>query len=140
MFIFDAETPLLHPLALTRLDGNSVRLLWCLRRLALMAPLESARCQAVHIALQRDFGDAGLGIEHLLRCLLVGLARYASRRLAIATPGSAMLTNDEAAMLALFTAPSASALVALAGADAEPLLPLCQALQALTQESDAAAR
>ena len=136
MFMLDTDVQPLRPLALAGLDANSARLLWSLRRLALMAPLGSARCQAVHVALQRDYGDAGLGIEHLLRCLLVGLAGRAPRRLAIATPGCAILTGDELSMLALFSEPSPSALVALAGAAAEALLPLFQALHDLTRECD----
>ena len=134
MLMFETDARMTQPLALAALSPDETQLLWCLRRLAMMAPLGSARCQAVHVALQRNFGDAGMGIEHILRCLLVGLARRASRRLGIATPGCALLTGDEAGLLALFAAPSPSALVAFAGASAAPLLPLCDALRALIDE------
>ena len=121
------------------LDGVKARLLWSLRRLALMAPLGTARCQAVHIALQRDFGDAGLGIEHLLRCWLVGLARTSDRRLAIGTPACPLVTSDEAALLALACHAdlpwARPLLVAIAGTRAAGLLPLFAAVQVLVGDA-----
>ncbi|WP_426169301.1 hypothetical protein [Sandarakinorhabdus sp. DWP1-3-1] len=81
------------------LPPDEQRLLWALRRLALMQPLGGARCHAVHVALQQDYGDAGQGLEHLLRCLLFGLSRFAPRRLAIGAPACPILTEDEAQLL-----------------------------------------
>jgi hypothetical protein len=109
-------------------------LLWCLRRLAVITPQGSTRCPMVHISLQRQFGDAGLGIEHLLRCLVVGLAMHATRRLAFGVPGCPLHTDDENALLALLSddrqAPEAmaAALVGVGGAAAIVLLPLVAAL------------
>jgi hypothetical protein len=112
------------------------RLLWALRRLALLQPIGAARCHAVHIALQQDFGDQGLGIEHLLRCLLVGLSRRADRHLVFGEPGCAMLLPDEAALLAALQygeSDGEAALAALAGPQAATLLPLVEALNRMTQ-------
>ena len=118
-------------LAVAALGVVDARLLWSLRHLALMAPIGTARCQTVHIALQRDFGDSGLGIEHLLRCWLVGLARLADRRLAIGTPACPLLTRDESALLAILRHGDEAALVALAGPRAANLLPLFIAMRTL---------
>lgn len=107
-------------------------LLWAMRRMALLQPLGAARCHVVHVALQQDFGDSGLGIEHLLRCCLIGLARAATRRLAIGEPACPMLTADEIMLLGLLRRPDERALVGLAGsAGAAALLPLFGALAAL---------
>ncbi len=115
------------------------RLLWAIRRLALMQPLGAARCHAVYIALQQDFGDVGLGIEHLLRCWLVGLSRLATRRLVIGAPACPLLTDDEALLLRALALPEAEAaaeLVAMTGAArAAGLTPLFAAVQALTEIS-----
>ncbi len=124
------------------LPPTEQRLLWALRRLALLQPLGSARCHAVHIALQQEFGDAGQGLEHLLRCWLVGLARWAPRRLAIGTPACPLLTDDEARLLLALrivaddcTAAN-RALVPLAGIDgAARLLPLLTAIDLLVENS-----
>jgi hypothetical protein len=90
----------------------------------------------VHIALQRDFGDAGLGIEHLLRCLLVGLDRRADRPLRFGTPVCAAPLPDEALLLRILAAPEPQAavlLTRLAGPCAASLLPLVRAVRSLTQ-------
>lgn len=100
------------------LGAAEARLLWSLRRLALMQPIGCARCHAVHIALQQEFGDAGLGIEHLLRCWLVGLSRLAVRRLAIGTPACPLLTADEAGLLLVLRDGDGSRLVRLTGSEA----------------------
>lgn len=112
------------------------RLLWAVRRLALMQPIGAARCYAVHIALQQEFGDAGMGVEHLLRCILVGLARCSTRRLVIGAPGCGLVTADEAALLALLCGAGAAGLLAgLAGSsDAVMLQPLFAAVAALLQK------
>ncbi len=113
---------------------HEVQLLWALRRLALMQPIGAARCHAVQAALHRDFGDAGLGIEHLLRCWL---ARRSQRRLALGAPACALLLPDEAGLLlALRLAgrdadAAEAALVALAGYESAALLPLLTGLAAL---------
>jgi hypothetical protein len=109
-------------------------LLWCLRRLVQIPP-GTTRCPMVHITLQRQFGDAGLGIEHLLRCLVMGLAMHSSRRLAFGLPGCPLRTDDEIALLALITdgdfAPyeTAAALAGVGGAAAAVLQPLVAALR-----------
>jgi hypothetical protein len=109
------------------------RLLWAVRRLALMQSLGAARCHAVHIALQQEFGDVGLGVEHLLRCILVGLSRVTVRRLGIGAPGCELVTADEAMLLALLGGAGGEALLAgLTGsATAARLLPLFAAVAAL---------
>ena len=119
---------------------GDARLLWALRRLALMKPIGAARNHAVHIALQQDFGDAGLGLEHLLRCWLVGLSRLATRRLAFGEPACPLLLPDEARLLRVLhqsrcdASVAAAALSALAGADAAAkLLPLFGAVDSLMQ-------
>lgn len=123
-----------------RIESLSVidqRLLWALRRLMLMQPIGTARCHAVHIALQQDFGEHGLGLEHLLRCLLVGLSRRANRHLVFGEPGCAMLLPDEAALLAALHSRGSdgeAALTALAGPQATTLLPLVDALNRMTQD------
>lgn len=118
------------------LTPTEARLLWALRRPALMAPIGAARCHAVHIALQQDFGDQGLGIEHLLRCILVGLSRSASRRLALGSPGCGLVTPDETTLLALLGGTAGpTALARVTGtADAATLLPLFAAIAALAQK------
>ncbi|KAB7646408.1 hypothetical protein [Polymorphobacter fuscus] len=94
------------------------RILWAVRRLALMRPLGAARCQAVHVALQRDFGDTGLGIEHLLRCWLVGLARHATRRVVLGEPACPMLLPDEARLLLVLRMAASDPDVARGGLEA----------------------
>jgi hypothetical protein len=118
------------------LTPMAARLLLAERRLALMQPIGAARCHAVHIALQQEFGDAGMGVEHLLRCILVGLARCARRRLAIGAPACALVTADEAALLALLGGGSGEeTLAGLAGStSAARLLPLFAAVAALIQK------
>jgi hypothetical protein len=117
-------------------NDSDARLLWALRRLALMQPIGAARCPAVHIALQQDFGDAGLGIEHLLRCWLVGLDRLADRPLRFGTPVCAAPLPDEALLLRILAAPepqAAALLVRLAGPRAATLLPLAVAVRNLVE-------
>jgi hypothetical protein len=119
------------PRRIDHLDITDRRMLWALRRLALMQPIGAARCHTVHIALQQDFGEHGLGIEHLLRCLLVGLSRRADRHLVFGEPGCAMLLPDEAALLVALNygeSDGEAALAALAGPQAATLLPLVDAL------------
>lgn len=121
------------------LAAGEARVLWALRRLALMQPLGTARCHAVHIALHREFGDAGQGLEHLLRCWLVGLSRRARRPLAIGTPACPLLTDDEAVLIGVLRRPDgrgAAALVGLTGtAEAAALLPLFAAIGVLIVDS-----
>ena len=125
------------------LTATESRLLWALRRMALLQPLGQARCHAVHIALGQDFGEAGMGIEHLLRCWLVGLSRCAVRRVVIGEPANPMVLPDEARLLrALRLAGNADAAIAmlapLAGAvGATGLLPLLGAILALTENNAA---
>lgn len=129
---FGAEVPR----AVETLAPVEARLLWALRRLALMQPIAAARCHAVHIALQQEFGDSGLGVEHLLRCILVGLSRVATRRLQIGAPACGLVTADEAVLLALLDGRAGRGmLVGLAGSgEAAPLLPLFAAVAGLVQK------
>ncbi len=110
-------------------------LLWCLRRLALLGAPGRARCHAAHIALQRSFGADGLGVEHLLRCWLVGLARSATRPLDLGTPGCPWLSGDEAVLLATLHAAGdarrARRLLAGIGPTAPALAPLFTAMAQL---------
>ena len=87
---------------LAALPAGEAMLIWGLRRLALLRPIGSARCHALHIALHRACGDEGLGIEHLLRCLLVGLARRTDRPLGFGQPACPLLTRDEILLLAAY--------------------------------------
>ncbi|OYQ29306.1 hypothetical protein CHU93_08190 [Sandarakinorhabdus cyanobacteriorum] len=70
-------------------------LLWCLRRTAMLRPLGQGRDAHVHLLLQRGFGDGGLGLEHLLRCLVVGLARRATRPIHLHQPCRPQISDDE---------------------------------------------
>lgn len=70
-------------------------LLWAWRRLALLEPLGEARCHAVHAVLQRRFGEAGLGVEHALSCVLLLLARCARHRIRLGEPCCPLLMEDE---------------------------------------------
>lgn len=111
-------------------------LLWCLRRTAMQRPLGSARDAQVHLLLQRRFGDQGLGIEHLLRCLLVGLARRAVRPLTLRTPCIPALTADEWRLLLALRAADAPArqaalLAPMAGSRGRELVPIISGLAAL---------
>lgn len=124
------------PRPVEALEPVEARLLWALRRLALMQPLAAARCHAVHIALQQEFGDSGLGVEHLLRCILVGLSRVATRRLQIGSPACGLVTADEAVLLMLLEGrPGRGVLVELAGSgEAARLLPLFAAVAGLVRK------
>lgn len=125
-----------RPWRVDALGAVDARLLWALRRLALMQPIGAARCHAVHIALQQDFGEMGLGIEHLLRCWLVGLSRRTDRPLRFGEPACPLLLPDEAALLAILHSADDAAqarLVALSGANAAPLMPLVRSLRMMTQ-------
>ena len=123
------------------LTATESRLLWAMRRMALLQPLGQARCHAVHIALGQDFGEAGMGIEHLLRCWLVGLSRCAVRCVVIGEPANPMVLPDEARLLrALRLAGNSDAAIAmlapLAGTDgATGLLPLLSAISALAENN-----
>jgi len=111
-------------------------LLWALRRTAMLRPLGQARDPAVHALLQRQFGGAGLGLEHLVRCLIVGLARRAVRPLKLRVPCWPELTDDEMRLLFALRShaqPSTAAalLTPLAGARAGELVPLLGAMAGL---------
>lgn len=119
------------PRRLAALPAGEAVMIWGLRRLALLRPLGSARCHALHIALQQACGDEGLGVEHLLRCLLVGLARRTDRPLAFGQPACPVLTHDEALLLAALDGESGQGLARLAGARAATLAPLLDTLKPL---------
>jgi hypothetical protein len=118
-----------EPLRLAALPAGEAMLIWGLRRLALLRPIGSARCHALHIALHQGYGDAGLGIEHLLRCLLVGLARRTDRPLGLGQPACPLLTRDEVLLLAAFTGDPGPGLARLAGPQAAALAPLLRSLK-----------
>ncbi len=111
-------------------------LLWCLRRMAMLQPIGSVRDAHVHALLQRRFGEHGLGIEHLLRCLIIGLARRAVRPLLLHVPCRAAITEDERRLLwALGTidwpAQSTALLAPMVGTRGAELLPLLAGIAAL---------
>lgn len=110
------HAPFRRPLAVADLPDDAALLLWSLRRLVIAWP----RCHTVHAALHARYGDAALGIEHLLRCWLLGVSRHARRQLVIGDPHCALVLGDEAALLAVLDRAAASgdvatALVALTG-------------------------
>ena len=123
------HTAFRRPPAVADLPEDDALILWSLRRLVVAWP----RCHTVHAALHMRFGDAALGVEHLLRCLLVGVARHARRRLAIGDPNCAVVLPDEADLLAAVRPGDdiAATLARLTGeASATCLLPLAAALAA----------
>ena len=77
------------------------------------------RSPIAHALLIDRYGDAGVGIEHLLRCLLVGIGRLSQRKLTVGAPCSAFLLPDETALLDAIggdgAQPDPSALVRLTG-------------------------
>ena len=122
------------------LSGAQRDLLWSLRRLAMVRPLGSARDAHrdpyVHALLQRRFGDQGLGLEHHLRCLIVGLARRAIRPIQLHRPCHAQLSADERRLLMALDdvarpARGAALLAPLAGTRGAELLPLLAGIAAL---------
>jgi hypothetical protein len=115
------------------LSAAERELLWCLRRLAMMRPLGSARDAHVHLALQRRFGDEGLGAEHLLRCLLVALARRAERPLSLRMPCCPARTTDETRLLLAWRDPAQVPVMLspMAGTRAAELQPIIAALGGL---------
>ena len=118
-----------RPAAVADLPDDDALILWSLRRLVVAWP----RCHTVHAALHLRFGDAALGIEHLLRCLLVGIARHADRGLAIGDPTCTIVLPDEADLLAAVR-PGADAAAALNRLTGDPraacLVPLAALLAA----------
>lgn len=111
----------------TDLPDDEALLLWSLRRMVIAWP----RCHAVHAALHRRFGDAALGVEHLLRCWLTGIARHAVRPLQLGDPACALILPDEVALLcALRARDDDPALTGLCGPAAAGLRPLTAALAA----------
>jgi hypothetical protein len=115
------------------LNAAERELLWCLRRLAMLRPLGSARDGHVHVALQLRFGDVGLGVEHLLRCLIVGLAQRALRPLLLHRPCCAGCSADEVRLLLALRNPAQAALLMapMAGARGGELEPILAGLGAL---------
>lgn len=115
------------------LPGDEGLLLWSLRRMVVAWP----RCHAVHAALLARYGDEALGVEHLLRCWVLGVTRHAKRRLVIGDPNCTLLLADEGALLyalrpATSAADAGAALVELTGNPcSECLVPLAQSLAAL---------
>jgi hypothetical protein len=124
------HAPFRRPLAVADLPDDAALLLWSLRRMVIAWP----RCHTVHAALHVRYGDTALGIEHLLRCWLLGVSRHARRQLVIGDPNCALLLGDEPALLAILDRAAASgdaatALVALTGNPcAGCLLPLVDSL------------
>lgn len=137
----DADWPAGEPWRAPRRDGPDMSavqrdLLWCLRRQAMQRPLGSARDANVHALLQRRFGEHGLGMEHLLRCLIVGLARRAIRPVLLHMPCRAAISEDERRLLwALASAEQPARVTALlapmAGTRGAELVPLLAGIAAL---------
>ena len=119
-----------------RTHGLSVvegQLLPVLRQMARVQPIGSAQCPGTHAALQRDFGEAALGVEHLLRCCLVGLARKSARVPGYGELACPLLTEDEARLFDVLRAAGrddarAAQLLSGFGGSAAALLPLFVAL------------
>lgn len=111
-------------------------LIWCLRRTAMLRPLGRGRDAHVHLLLQRRFGDAGLGLEHLLRCLIIGLAQRAKRPISLHRPCQPGISPDEWRLLTALAdagrpARVAAVLAPLAGSRAGELQPLLAGIAAL---------
>jgi hypothetical protein len=111
-------------------------MLWCLRRLAMVRPLGQARDAHVHALLQQRFGEQGLGLEHHLRCLIVGLARRAQRPIRLHLPCHGALAPDEQRLLLALAesrrpARVAAVLAPIAGSRAGELAPLLAGIAAL---------
>lgn len=111
-------------------------LLWCLRRTAMVQPLERSRAPHVHLLLQQRFGDHGLGLEHLLRCLVVGLAQRAQRPIRLHRPCQSALSPDEWRLLTALAeagrpARVAAVLAPLTGSRGGELAPLLAGMAAL---------
>lgn len=96
------------------LPPDSQTILWALRRLVIGWP----RPPCLHAALIEAYGDNACGIEHLLRCLLTGIAMHGTRRLEIGAPCCAALLPHEAELLEA---------IGLDGAESDPsaLVRLC---------------
>ncbi len=96
------------------LPPDSQTILWALRRLVIGWP----RPSCLHGALIEAYGENACGIEHLLRCLLTGIAMHGNRRLEIGAPCCASLLPHEAELLEA---------IGLDGAEADPsaLVRLC---------------
>lgn len=121
------------PAGLTRSQRD---MLWCLRRLAMVRPLGQARDAHVHALLQQRFGEQGLGLEHHLRCLIVGLARRAQRPISLHLPCHGALAPDEQRLLLALAesrrpARVAAVLAPIAGSRAGELAPLLAGIAAL---------
>ncbi|OYW13711.1 MAG: hypothetical protein B7Y82_13140 [Sphingomonadales bacterium 32-65-25] len=121
------------PAGLTRVQRE---ILWCLRRLAMVRPLGSARDAHVHALLQQRFGEAGLGLEHHLRCLILGLAQRAVRPIRLHLPCHGALAEDEQRLLLALgesrrPARLAAVLAPLTGTRGSELAPLFAGIAAL---------
>jgi len=90
-----AIVPPVAPTVWSDLPGDEGLILWSLRRMVVAWP----RCHAVQAALHARYGDDALGVEHLLRCWLLGVSRHAKRQLVIGDPNCALLLPDEGALL-----------------------------------------
>ena len=71
-------------------------LLWAMRHMLMCWPT----CGSTRAALHRDFGDDGLAVEHLLRCLLTGIGMHARRPLKMGDPACGAILPDEGVVLA----------------------------------------
>lgn len=117
------------------LPGDEGLLLWSMRRMVVAWP----RCHAVHAALHARYGDDALGVEHLMRCWLIGLSRRARRQMVIGDPTCTLLLPDEGSLLFVLRPSSdetaaASAIAAVTGNPlATCLLPLAASLAAMAQ-------
>ena len=101
------ETAEFHGGPWLNLPPDSQTILWALRRLVIGWP----RPPCLHAALIEAYGDNACGIEHLLRCLLTGIAMHGRQRLEIGAPCCAALLPHEAELLEA---------IGLDGAEADP--------------------
>lgn len=118
----------------TSLPADSALLLWAIRQLVVSWPC-SGRVRAGLIA---RFGDNASGIEHLIRCLIAGMAIHGTRTLALGAPCCATVHADERAILEAIgldgAEPDPSALVQLCGSvRGECLAPLAAMISDLSR-------
>lgn len=97
------------------LPPDSRTILWALRRFVVGWP----RPSCLHAALIEAYGDHACGIEHLLRCLVTGIAMHGRRKLEIGAPSCTALLPDESELLEAIGLDGAEA-------DGDALVRLCE--------------
>lgn len=137
------EIPADRTASWTTLPPAEQLLLWSMRHMLVCWPT----CGSVRIALQDAYGDAALGVEHLLRCFLTAIGAWSARSLAVGDPTCALLLADEDTLLYILRTARgdpAGACAALAELCAEPragsLLPLAASLAEVAGLAGSASR